>query len=183
MPQAALVAGITAAGALGGAGLAARSANKATKAQQQAGQAALDYQREQDAKREAAYNKGMDAYREAVNAWYGRYGDEAINRYGIPLGLNVPGSSGAVAAPTKNYAAFNGPAAAPATSPAAKTIGAMAGMTPAADGAPLVPTAPLTTGTAPANFTATLDQLRKPRTLGELAGWSRWSNYIPTAEA
>ncbi len=53
MPDIAIAAGITAAGALAGGKMSSNAAKKSTQAQTQANDAALAYQREQDAKAEA----------------------------------------------------------------------------------------------------------------------------------
>lgn len=89
MPQAVVVAGITAAGTLGAAHMANRSNRRAIDAQTSANDQALAYQREQDSKREMAAEKAREQYKQAWKDYYGMFGDEAIKRYGMPAGISL----------------------------------------------------------------------------------------------
>lgn len=111
MPPVVVAAGITAAGALGGAALASRSTNKATSAQQKANEASLAYTREKDAQtradtmyREGLWQKQYNDWNNARNQLLQRYGFEGsfapLSGYGTPTPMGsgqMPGNqAGAV---------------------------------------------------------------------------------------
>ena len=84
MPPVAIAAGIGAVGSLASGYLASRSANKATKAQSQSNAAALAFERERDARRQANYEAAMGAYRNQWDAWnQGRMA--LLQRYGVDV--------------------------------------------------------------------------------------------------
>lgn len=81
MPQAAVVAGISAAGALGGGVLASRAQNKATKASSQANQRALDFEKQRYEQERAERQKAWEAY-QAMREPYRRAAREVMRRWG-----------------------------------------------------------------------------------------------------
>ena len=86
MPPVVIAAGIGAAGSLIGGALQNRAQGRATEAGLQANREALAYQREQDAKREAAM-QAYQANREAL-----------LRRYGVDIGQGAPPVAAAGAA-------------------------------------------------------------------------------------
>lgn len=82
-------AGLTAAGAFGGAKVAANSANKSTKAQLAANDQAMAYTREQDAKAEREKAEAKEKYFQANRDLYRMYGDAMIKKYGLPPGMTL----------------------------------------------------------------------------------------------
>jgi len=101
-------------GLAGGAiasGLQARSQGKAQKAQDRAYQDAM--QREQAKEAEGKKRKAANwkAYESAYRNWYSRYGDQGINRYGVPVGIDLakPGAGGTPGAPGSPGSAPAGP--------------------------------------------------------------------------
>lgn len=89
--------GIQAAGQLFGAYMASRGQNKATQASSQATAAALQFQREQEARRKAEYDKAMQAYEAKWNAWNATR-TALLQRYGVDVGSASP----TMAAPGSN---------------------------------------------------------------------------------
>ena len=87
MPPAIIAAGISAAGALGGAALSSRSANKAADTQVQAGREALAWEKEKEARRRADWEKGMQIWSAGRQA--------LAQRYGLDLGDVMPSEAGA----------------------------------------------------------------------------------------
>ena len=77
MPPVVVAAGIAAAGAVGGAVVSSRAQNKATKTAAQANREALDFERSQAIKAEAAYKAQWDQWQTSRN--------ELMQRYGIDI--------------------------------------------------------------------------------------------------
>lgn len=108
MPQAAIVAGIGAAGTLGGAALGARANNKATEAQRRTAEQALAFEREQEMQRRKEYEEQQarlkaewDAYQERRRP-YREAAEKLIRGAGytpqqrptsMPVGWTPPGTS------------------------------------------------------------------------------------------
>jgi hypothetical protein len=178
MPPAVAAAGIAAAGTLGGTALASRSAGRATNAQMKANADALQYEREREQARKAAYDQTMAQRQQAFDAWYKRVGDEGIKRYGVPTGLTIPGTvgglgtpapkSGAVpfGAPAPRAAPMGGPPMAPAARPQGATLADMMGQIPNATAVPMTPLA------AP-----------EGQNLAQLGGWNDWEQYLNKGRA
>jgi len=81
-------AGIGAAGSIAGGLIQSHSQNKATNAQMQANREALAYQKEQEALKQANYQRRYDAWNTSRNA--------LLKRYGIDIGTPTPVQSAAV---------------------------------------------------------------------------------------
>src|SRR4030042_637527 len=95
MPPAVAVAGIGAAGTLGGAYLQARAQNKATDASERATKEALAFSKERLAGGDADYARKMQAWEAGRNALMQRYGiDIAPPMPGGGPGGGMPGGGG-----------------------------------------------------------------------------------------
>lgn len=124
MPPVVVAAGITAAGALGGAALASRSANKASEASTKANDAALAYAKEQEAQRRADYERAYAEWQAGRQALLSRYG------------ISVPSSSAPrIGAPTGGVPGMNAPAASAPLIPRGQNLAAV-GAAPTAQGEP-----------------------------------------------
>lgn len=105
MPPAVAAAGIAAAGSLGSGILSSRASNKATDASSRANAAALQFERERDAKREAQYRQAQGMYQQQM-AYRNALQSMLAERYGIKLpdwpppgqdaggGMGAPGMGG-----------------------------------------------------------------------------------------
>lgn len=94
MPPAVAVAGITAAGTLGGA-LMQNSANKrATKAQADANTASLAWEKEKAAKADTYRQQSMDDYNRRYAAWEAGRNALLSKKYGVDLSGATSGGSG-----------------------------------------------------------------------------------------
>ena len=112
MPAAVAIPAI--AGALGVGGSVfgtvkqAGAAKRASQQQEAARQEALAYERNQQAAAQRRQRQQWDQYQQAYQAWYCRYGDKGIDRYGVPVGVKygaaatpagTPGAPGAAGTP------------------------------------------------------------------------------------
>lgn len=131
MPDIAIAAGITAAGALAGGKMSSNAAKKSTQAQTQANDAALAYQREQDAKAEARQAQIDAEERAAWEAEQSRLAPlralkealagQTAGRIGLPFDVSglgdakpYPGSGGNMGAPVAPLSALKQVRGAPA---------------------------------------------------------------------
>ena len=164
MPPAVAVAGITAAGSLGGAALQSRAAGRAARGQQKAASGAIRREREVEGEQTRRYNQEWQVYNQAFRQ------REAMKRQLLRdrFGMNLP--EPAAPAPMGTQTRMDGSGAlAPAPPPSGGTLGALAGFEPFDSQAgpaatPGPPASPL--GGAP---------IPQDGTLGSLAGWSQWS--------
>ena len=99
MPPVVVAAGITAAGALGGAALASRASNKATDAQSQANRESLAYTKQKDARSEADALRREGLWQSQYNNWQNA-ANQALSNWGFN-GQLTPLSGYGMAAPVR----------------------------------------------------------------------------------
>lgn len=176
MPQAALIAGIGAAAQVGSAVVGSRAASGAQKAQLKANQEAMNYERQRQAEDQKRRDAAAEAYRQSWLQWYARNGDEGVRRYGVPVGIQIPSSTGKSQGPAVR---MEGSTVAP---PSAAPMGGASMPAPAPVTAPLggvnTPPAgnPMTTPQTPQVGIQPVSQPQQGAT-SSLSGWEDWNRY------
>lgn len=160
-----IAAGIAAGGTAAAARSQANSANRALDAQERANREAMELERTHADARKASQQERENARQLRFMNYYNRYGDAAIDRYGIPPGID-PGLL--PPRPTDRPARPAGGTTAPLTTPAPQGLGALGGRPGLMDSQQ--------PGTNPSVMP---NQAQNPRqgTLGALGGWEDWNLY------